>query len=190
MSFPYCKHFPFKLSLKKKKKKKAEGTGKKKGKKPLSFLSSKATQIWSFWRMAQDKNSTSVCFLWLNNLLVCQIARRREEREALVAAKCSEIVLPPSSLLLGAPEAYKGMDSLDGRQSWGLAVQNRREMGIGWETLRSSQRIGEPPNWDDLGCLSLTPTPRIPCLPFRDIATFKTTLLLHDILNIRNHNIE
>ena len=44
MSFPYCKHFPFKLSLKKKKKK-ADGTGKKKGKKPLSFLSSKATQI-------------------------------------------------------------------------------------------------------------------------------------------------
>ena len=34
MSFPYCKHFPFKLSLKKKKKK-ADGTGKKKGKKPL-----------------------------------------------------------------------------------------------------------------------------------------------------------
>lgn len=60
MSFPYCKDFPFKLSLKKKK---ADGTGKKKGKKPLSFVSSKATQILSFWRMAQDKNSTSVCFL-------------------------------------------------------------------------------------------------------------------------------
>ena len=44
MSFPYCKHFPFKLSLKKKKKK-ADGTGKKKGKKPLFFVSSKATQI-------------------------------------------------------------------------------------------------------------------------------------------------
>lgn len=103
------------------KKKKADGTGKKKGKKPLSFVSSKATQILSFWQMAQDKNSTSVCFLWLNNLLVCQIAGRREEREALVAAKCSEIVLPPSSLLLGAPRPTKG---------WILQMRGKAEVQL------------------------------------------------------------
>ena len=61
---------------------------------------------------------------------------------------------------------------------------------MGWETLRTSHRIGESPNRDDLGLLSPTPTPPNSRLPFRDIATFETTLLLHDILHIRNHNIE
>lgn len=110
--------------------------------------------------MAQDKNSTSVCFLWLNNPLVCQIAGRREERKALVAVKCSESVLPPSSHWLGAPMPTKRFLKQEAKAEVQLPGRGEN-VRMGWEALESPHRIMESSNWKGLELFC-------PCLSFRD----------------------